>query len=153
MVSRRLLITTNILALFLVGCSAKYQCETTKTGVCASVEDTYEAVYSAGTSKPNRAIGNASTKQTTSPRSIFPMREPEKVYRVWIKDYEDENGLLISNHYIYVVVNGKWLIGNKHEKRAFISDIDYDEKIRNYLIQKGKLKPPEEDSDDYDEDF
>lgn len=145
MVSRKLLIPTNFLVILLVGCSAKYQCETAKTGVCAGVEDVYEAIYS-----KNGRGAEASVISETGYISTFPLREPERVYRVWIKDYEDENGFLISNHFIYVVVEGRWKVGARPQQK-YISEEYYDTKIKEYLMRSGKAKPAnQEEEDDVD---
>ncbi len=149
MVSRKFLITTNLIALFLAGCSAKYQCEATKTGVCASVEDVYEATYASGSSERDISKqGVKSQKTILQSEPIFPLREPEKVYRVWVKEYEDENGFLVSNHYIYIVVEGRWKLGAKKKSNTLLPEIYYDRKIKEYLIQKGKIKPPENVEED-----
>jgi len=152
MVSRKILITTNLIALLIAGCSAKYQCEATKTGVCAGVEDIYNAIYASPQPQKDKT---AKEYPSTSlqPRSMFPLREPERVYRVWIKDYEDENGFLISNHFIYVVVEGRWKIGVKEQTGNLTSEINYDRKIKDYLIRAGKIKPPEAEEDEDDEDI
>lgn len=159
MVSRKFLMTTNLVALLLMGCSAKYQCETTKVGVCASVEDTYEALYSSEAPQTREAVGSDAkdkpeTKEpaiTLKPQPVMPLREPERVYRIWVRDYEDENGYYISNHFIYVSVGGKWVM--KPVKRTLGDVEDYDEKIKNYLLRKGKIKPPEEEEDEDDVDI
>ncbi len=157
MVSGKFLISTNLVALLLAGCSAKYQCETTKVGVCASVEDTYEALYSSEPPKEKVVSFNTKDKPETKepaitlkPQPVMPLREPERVYRIWVRDYEDENGFYISNHFIYVSVGGKWVM--KPVKKKTDSVEDYDEKIKNYLLRKGKIKPPEEEEDEEDED-
>lgn len=155
MVSRKFLVSTNLMALLLAGCSAKYQCETAKVGVCASVEDTYEALYS---SEPTQGgVTDSSAKEesgvgavTFKPQPVMPIREPERVYRIWVRDYEDENGYYISNHFIYVSVGGKWLLKPVRE-RTLGSTEDYDMKIKNYLMKKGVIKLPEEEEEDEDE--
>ena len=149
------------MALLLAGCSAKYQCETTKVGVCASVEDTYEALYSPESPQAQEEVVSSNTKGkpetrepaiTLKPQPVMPLREPERVYRVWVRDYEDENGYYISNHFIYVSVNGKWVL-KPVKKKTLGSVEDYDKKIKNYLLRKGKIKPPEEEEDEDDVDL
>jgi len=159
MVSRKFILSTNIVALLLVGCSAKYQCELTKTGVCASVEDTHEAVVNAGSvtavqadggkAKEVKKEGGSYVLMETQP--VMPLRQTEKVYRILVREYVDENGYLVSSHYIYVPVRGGWKLGVKKPKPSFSSGKDYDEIIRSYLIQKGKIKPQEEEEVEEDE--
>lgn len=157
MVSRKVVISTNLVALLLTGCSAKYQCELTKTGVCASVEDTYEAVVNGGRGaegSPSVSSDKAEAQKSgvvlMDTKPVVPLRESEKVYRILVKEYVDESGFLVSSHYIYVPVKGSWKFGEKRDRRVF-DTTDYDRMIKEYLTKKGKIKPQEKEEEDEDE--
>ena len=127
-------------SLSLVGCgsftglggSSEYACKAPEGVACDSVSGTYanavhnnlpsqraqrSAVTEKGESEPSpstnfartivsTASGNADDGTTTGP-----LRSQARVLRLWIKPWEDADGDLYDQGYIYVQVdNGQWLI-------------------------------------------
>ena len=115
-----------------LGGDSKYACKAPEGVACESVSGTYanavhnnlpsqraqrSAVTEKGESEPrpstnfarttvSTASGNADDGTTTGP-----LRSQARVLRLWIKPWEDADGDLYDQGYIYVQVdNGQWLI-------------------------------------------
>jgi len=123
---------------FLPSCfGPKFQCETTKTGVCASPNKVYNALY--------KRIEKKKTKKEIS--KVTPLvevvnpsdyRTPERIYRIWVTNYVDENGQLVGNHFLYVAIPGKWNFPKVSTEVK--DDVDYDRIIKEFLKKEGKNK-------------
>lgn len=86
---------------------------------------------------PTPAPGYFSPRDLTTPNSGDPIRLAPLVLRVWIAPWEDTDGDLHDQHYLYTVVhNGKWLI---EANQQMISDA-----FKPVFPLKGKAKPEEE---------
>jgi conjugal transfer pilus assembly protein TraV len=61
--------------------------------------------------------GYFSPRDLATPNSGDPIRMPPLVLRVWIAPWEDTDGDLHDQHYLYTVVHqGKWLIETNHQQ-------------------------------------
>jgi conjugal transfer pilus assembly protein TraV len=60
---------------------------------------------------PNRATV---TRVATTPEANAPLRSPPRVLRLWIKPWEDSDGDLHTQSYVYVPIDsGRWLIDHR----------------------------------------
>jgi len=124
---------------FLPSCFApKFQCETTKTGVCASPNKVYNALYSKG--RIEKKAKKEINKVTPLVEVINPSdyRTPERIYRIWVTNYVDESGQLVGNHFIYVAIPGRWNFPKVSTELK--DDVDYDRIIKEFLKKEGKDK-------------
>ena len=96
-----------------------------------------ETAKAAKDAAPVPAPGYFSPRDLTTPNSGDPIRMAPLVLRVWIAPWEDTEGDLHDQHYLYTVVHqGKWLIESNQQT---IRDA-----FKPVFPLKGKGKPDEE---------
>ena len=115
-----------------LGGDSKYACKAPEGVACDSVSGTYanavhnnlpsqraqrSAVTEQGESEPSPSTNFARTNVSTASgnaddgTTTGPLRSQARVLRLWIKPWEDADGDLYDQGYIYVQVdNGQWLI-------------------------------------------
>ena len=115
-----------------LGGDSKYACKAPEGVACDSVSGTYanavrnnlpsqraqrSAVTEKGESEPRPSTSSARTTVSTASgntddgTTTGPLRSQARVLRLWIKPWEDADGDLYDQGYIYVQVdNGQWLI-------------------------------------------
>lgn len=115
-----------------LGGDSKYACKAPEGVACDSVSGTYanavhnnlpsqraqrSAVTEKGESEPSPSTNSARTTVSTASgnaddgTTTGPLRSQARVLRLWIKPWEDADGDLYDQGYIYVQVdNGQWLI-------------------------------------------
>ena len=115
-----------------LGGDSKYACKAPEGVACDSVSGTYanavhnnlpsqraqrSAVTEKGESEPSPSTNFARTNVSTASgnaddgTTTGPLRSQARVLRLWIKPWEDADGDLYDQGYIYVQVdNGQWLI-------------------------------------------
>jgi conjugal transfer pilus assembly protein TraV len=72
---------------------------------------------SSGPAGPAQEGGTFSPKDLTTPTSGDPIRIPPLVLRVWIAPWEDVEGDLHDQHYVYALVrDGRWMIEANQER-------------------------------------
>ena len=115
-----------------LGGDSKYACKAPEGVACDSVSGTYanavhnnlpsqraqrSAVTEQGESEPSPSTNFARTNVSTASgnaddgTTTGPLRSQARVLRLWIKPWEDADGDLYDQGYVYVQVdNGQWLI-------------------------------------------
>jgi hypothetical protein len=130
-----LIISSSIL---FTGClSPKFQCETTKTVVCASPEKVYKAMYTRKIQKKSTKLDYATITPILKLDNPADYRTPERIYRIWVPTYVDRNGQLVGNHFIYVAVPGTWNFPKVSQEPK--DDVNYDKLIKDF-IEKERRK-------------
>lgn len=85
--------------------------DTVDTG-CKSISQVHSEVGYAPTTK----VDNQTNATRRTPYSGMPIRTPIKVLRVWIAPWEDKDGDLRDQSYVYLTLNqSRWQIGHNQE--------------------------------------
>ena len=118
-------------SLVVAGCSStgldansKFKCrlgDTADAG-CRSISDVYNGVNGLGGASADmtgpQANGGGMRK---TPYTGMPIRTPEQVIRVWIAPWEDKDGDLRDQSFVYLTLNSsRWQIA--HNQEAIIND-------------------------------
>lgn len=120
---KKLLISAAVIAstATLMGCNTtgldskkQFNCrigDTVDTG-CKSIAQVYADVNMT----PSKTDGNQTNATRRTPYSGMPIRTPVKVLRVWIAPWEDKDGDLRDQSYVYLALNeSRWQIGHNLE--------------------------------------
>lgn len=127
-----LLAVLNLTALLLSGCtnlsglqgSSRYACQAPEGVACDSLSGVYaNAVQqrlpsqrtTAGTDTPEpRTTERKATDALTGPLpTVLPLRSGTRVLRLWIKPWEDRDGDLHDQSFVYVRIDdGRWLLNH-----------------------------------------
>ena len=86
---------------------------------CTSISDNYNASFSAGNTVPTRhtAEGVATLQRTRAYDSGTPVRSQTDTARIWIAPYQDTDGDLVDQSFVYVVLKqGDWLIDHNRQQ-------------------------------------
>lgn len=106
-----------------LGGDSRYACKAPEGVACQSVSGTYANVAATGQAAPARAdkaspaspppVAGRSPDPVARPQAVAasPLRSASKVLRLWIKPWEDLDGDLFDQGYVYVQVDtGLWLL-------------------------------------------
>jgi conjugal transfer pilus assembly protein TraV len=102
------------MGLIMVGCAPKFSCVDKPNGPgCASVSHVYAEIHRDNTEQavtPPKGL-----PQTIKPGD--PLREPERVLRVWIAPWVDVDGDYHDQSYVYLLLDhGRWFIEKERER-------------------------------------
>lgn len=120
-----------------VGGTSEYSCKAPEGVKCDSVSGTYynsvennlPSQRQGGRITPQDQADAARSEPLTRKRSIaaaapsaaayasMPLRSPARVLRLWVKPWEDADGDLMDQLYVYVPVdNGRWLVDHAQRR-------------------------------------
>jgi conjugal transfer pilus assembly protein TraV len=94
-----------------------------KSGGSASESNVAPSLVDQIVGKPGRPVSSHNdgppsratmTRVATTPEANAPLRSPPRVLRLWIKPWEDSDGDLHTQSYVYVPIDsGRWLIDHR----------------------------------------
>ena len=98
----------------------RFACKAPDGITCASLSGVYANAVAnnlPGTPKEGRAKLLAAASTGQAPTAGTPLRSPAQVMRIWIAPWEDSDGDLHDQSYLYVVANpGHWELGQSRKQ-------------------------------------
>lgn len=112
-----------MVALIMAGCAPKFSCTNDPNGPgCASVSHVYAGMHRDAAAPELTPLKGL--PQTIKPGD--PLREPERVLRVWMAPWVDADGDYHDQSYVYLVLDhGRWYIDKARNqiKRRFAPQV------------------------------